>query len=145
MPVPKKKRHRKCRMRMGPEGIEIHVDRQRTGPPNRKRGERGPALLNVMTSDAKRQKQTQETKTRRGKRHADAIGQGKAVRGNGRAEGVREKHTSMRQEQKWRPEDGWSNAEVIFQASRGGTEEGQGFAGFVHMPFTETGVSVLVV
>src|SRR5215469_2266181 len=51
----------------------------------------------------------------------------------------------MRQEQKWSPEDGRSNAKVIFEVTGGSAEDGLGAAEFVDPRIAKTGVGVLVV
>ena len=90
MPIPKKKSDDESGMCVGPGGIEIHVDGERAGPPDGKRGEERPALFHILSREAESEEQTEKSVGSGGERHGDAIGSGKTVGGDGGPEGARE-------------------------------------------------------
>jgi len=55
VPIPNKKGNGDSGMRVGPGGIEIHVDGKRAGPPDGEGGEKRPALLHILAGDAEGQ------------------------------------------------------------------------------------------
>lgn len=73
MPIPEKESHGESGMRVGPGGIEIHVDRERAGPPDGDGREERPTFVDVLPRETKGEKQTEKTVDGRGERHGDAI------------------------------------------------------------------------
>jgi len=90
VPIPKEKGDDESGMRVGPERIEIHVNRQRAGPPDGESGEEGPALFYVLSREAEGEEQTEKTVECGGEGHGEAIGSGKTVGGDRGAEGAGE-------------------------------------------------------
>src|SRR5229473_4090101 len=91
VPIPKEKSDGESGMRMGPRGIEIHIDGQRAGPPDRERGDEGPAFFYIVASQAEGQKQAEKSVERGSQRHGDAVRSGKTVSGDGGTESARDK------------------------------------------------------
>ena len=103
MPIPKEKRDDKFGMRVRPRGVEIHVNGERAGPPDGKRGEQSPALFDILARQAEGQEQAKKTIDGCGEGHGDSIWSGKAVSGDRGTEGASEKDGGMRKEEKRRP------------------------------------------
>ena len=145
MPIPEEKSHGKRGVCVGPRWIEIHVDRQRTRPPDGKRCEKRPAFFHILAREAEGQNQTQESVERRGQRHGDAIRSGKAVGGDRGTERAREQYAQMGNEKERRPENCRANGEMILKMSGGRSKIGSGLVAFVEARSAKTFVGVLIV
>ena len=145
VPIPKKQSNGESRMRVGPRGIEIHVDGERTGPPDGERGEEGPAFRDILASEAEGEEQAEESIESRGEGHSDAVRGGKAVGGDGGTEGARKKDTGMREEKKRHPKNRGADGEMVFEVARGSTKVGPGLVIFVEARAAETFVGMLIV
>lgn len=119
VPIPEEEGHGEGGMRMGPRGIEIHIDRERTSPPDRERGKERPALLYILPRQAEGQEQTEESIEGGGERHGNAVRNGKSVGGNGGTQGTRQKDANMREEEKRRPENRGANGEMVLEVAGG--------------------------
>lgn len=60
MPVVKKKRDNEGGVRVRPGRIEVHVDRERAGPPDGDRREKGATLSDISAREAIRKKKAEE-------------------------------------------------------------------------------------
>src|SRR5438874_8223464 len=145
VPIPEKKRGRKSGVRVRPRRIEVHVHGKRAGPPNGDSGEKGPKLADVLARETERKKQTEKTIQRGGQGHGHAVGRGKSVGGNVRAEGARKQHAGVRDQQKRSPENGGTDGEVIFEMPGARPEDTQRLAVLVQARFAKAGVGALIV
>src|SRR4029077_7387548 len=145
VPIPEEKGHRERGMRVGPRWIEIHIDRQRAGPPDRERGQKRPALFHILAREAERQNQAQESVERGGQRHGDAIRSGKAIGGDRGREIACEQYRPMSNEKKRRPENRRAYGEMILKMSGGRSKIGPGLVAFIEARPAETFVGVLIV
>src|SRR6266446_3977944 len=119
MPIPEKKRDGESRVRVGPRRIEIHIDRERAGPPNGKCGKKRPTLFDILAGEAEGKKQAEKSVERGGESHGDAIRGGKTVGGDRRTQGTGKKNADVRNEEKGHPENRGTDAEVIFEVAGG--------------------------
>src|SRR4029077_1168809 len=131
MPIPEKKRDGESGVRVGPGGIEIHVDGQRTGPPDGESGEKRPTLVDIFAGETKGEEQAEKYVEGGGEGHGDAVGSGKAVGGDGGTEGAGENDAGMREEEKGRPEDGGADGEMVVETAGGRSKAGLGLVIFV--------------
>ena len=145
MPIPKEKSNGERGMRVGPGRIEIHVDRERAGPPDGERGDEGPAFLDIVASHAEGQKQAEESIERSGHGHGDAVRSGETVGGDGGTESAREKDADVREEKKRRPENSGADGEMVFEVIGGCSKGGPKLTAFVETGAAETFVGVAVV
>jgi len=130
VPIPEEESHDERGMGVGPGGIEIHVDRQRAGPPDGERGKERPAFFDILARETEGKEQAEKSVERGGEGHGDAVRSGKAVGGNGGTEGAREKDADMSDEEKRRPENRWADCEMIVQMAGGSAEDGFGLVYF---------------
>src|SRR6266403_883712 len=119
VPTPEEEGHGEGGMRMGPRGIEIHIDRERTSPPDGERGKERPAFLYILPRQAEGQEQTEKTIGGSSERHGDSVRSGKTVCGDGGTEGARQKDAHMREEEKRRPENCGANGEMVVEVAGG--------------------------
>ncbi len=145
MPIPKEKSHGERGMRVGPGRIEIHVDGQRTGPPDGERGEERPALFDILAGEAKGQEQAEKTVDGRGEGHGDAVGSRETVGGDGGTEGAGEKDAGVREEEKRRPKNRGADSEMVVEVAGGRSKGKPGLVIFVEARAAEAGVGGLVV
>src|SRR6266704_3656134 len=145
VPIPKKKSHRESGMRVRPGGIEIHVDGERTGPPDGERGEERPALFDILACKAEGQEQAEKTVEGGGEGHGDAVRGGKTVGGDGGTEGAREKNARVREKKKRHPENRGADGEMVVEVAGGRSKAGSGLVIFVQARPAKTFVGVLIV
>ena len=119
MPIREEKGDGEGGVRVGPRGIKIYIDRERTSPPDRERGKERPAFLHILPRQAEGQEQTEESIDGGGEAHGDRVRSGKSVGGNGGTEGARKKDAGMREEEKRRPENRRANGEMVVEVSGG--------------------------
>ncbi len=132
-------------MRVGPGGIEIHIDGQRTGQPDGESGEKRPAFFDILAGEAEGQEQAEKTVDAGGEGHADAVGSGETVGGDGGTEGAREKDAGVCEEEKRRPENRGADGEMVVEAAGGRSKRKLGQVVFVEARSAEAGVGMLVV
>src|SRR6267142_1778141 len=145
MPIPEKERDGKGGMRVGPRGIEVHVDGKRAGPPDGDGGEERPTLVDVLARETEGEEQAEKTIDGGGEGHGDAIRSGETVGRDGGAQGAGEKDAGMRDEKKRRPENRWANGEVVVEVPGGRSKEGPWLVIFVKARAAETFVGMAVV
>src|SRR5713101_7674750 len=124
MPIPEEESDGESRMRVGPGGIEIHVDGERAGPPNGEGGEESPAFFDILARQTEGEEQAEKTIDDGSEGHGDAIRSGETVGGNGRTEGAGEKDAGMRDEEQRRPENRGADGEVIVEVPSACSKEG---------------------
>ena len=88
VPIPEEKRDGERGVRVGPGGIEIHVDGKRAGPPDRNGSEKRPTLVDVPARETESEEQSEKTVNGRGERHSHTVGSGETVSRNGRTQGA---------------------------------------------------------
>src|SRR5271165_461081 len=130
---------------MRPGRIEVHVNGQRTGPPDGDGGEERTPRIDVLTSDAEREKEAEESVNGGGQRHCQTVWGGKTVGRHGGTQCASEQHSAVGQEEERAPEDGRSKGEMIFEMARGRAKLGLEVPIFVKPRAPETGVGVAVV
>ena len=145
MPIPEEESDGEGGMRVGPGGIEIHIDGERTGPPDGESGEKRPAFFDILAREAEGQKQTEKAVEGGGESHGDAVGSGETVGGDGGTQGARKEDAGMREEEKRRPKNRGANGEMVVEAAGGRSKAGFGLVIFVKARRTETFVGVLIV
>ncbi len=145
MPIPEKKRHSESGMRVGPGGIEIHINRERASPPNRERGEKRPAVFDILARESKGDKQTEKSVKSGGESHGDTIRSGETVGGDGRTQGAGEENAGVRNEQKGSPENRRTDGEVIIEMAGGSSKAGFGLVIFIEARAAEAFVGVAVI
>ena len=59
-PIPKEERDGKSGVGVGPGGIEIHVDGQRTAPPDGQSGQESPGGMDEVASEAEGEQEGEE-------------------------------------------------------------------------------------
>ncbi len=145
VPIPKEKGNGESGMRVGPGGIEIHVDGERTGPPGGERGDKRPALYDILAGDAEGQEQAEKTVEGGGEGDGNAVGSGETVGGDGRTQGAREEDAGMREKKKRRPENRGADGEMVVEVAGGRSKGGPGLVIFVEARPAEAGVGGLIV
>jgi hypothetical protein len=145
VPKPEKEGDDEGGMRVGPRGIEVHVDGKRAGQPDGDGGEQGPAFLDVLARNAEGKVQTEKTVEGGGERHGDAIGSGEAVGGDGGTECASELDAHMGDEEKRRPENSRADSEMVVEMAGGGAEFLPRLSIFVEARGTKTLVSVAII
>src|SRR5260370_14014626 len=102
---------------MGPGGIEIHINRKRTGAPDGESGQKGPPLLDIFSGEEVRKEQAKESIYGGTQSHGQDVGSGETIRGNVRAKSVSEKHEGVRRKQKGSPKHGRTGGEEVTDVS----------------------------
>src|SRR5260370_12330045 len=102
---------------MGPGGIEIHINRKRTGAPDGESGKRGPALSDILSGEGARKEQTKESIYGGTQSHGKDVRSGETIRRNVRAKSVSEKHEGVRRKQKGSPKHGRTGGEEVTDIS----------------------------
>src|SRR5579864_195642 len=113
IPVPEEKSNGKDGMCVRPGRIEIHVNGERAGAPNRKRGEKGPARFDVLPGERIGKKQAQEAVNRSAQGHSQEVRKGEAVGGDVRPQSVAEQDDAVGCKQEGRPQEGRSDREQV--------------------------------
>jgi hypothetical protein len=145
IPVPEEKGHGKSGMRMGPRGIEIHINRKRAPTPDSEDRQESPQGREILAREAKRDEEGKETV------EGGAVGKGVAVRSreavsrSGGAEKTGNKNAAMSEDQERRPEDGWADGEMVVEMARARAEEGHRLATGIEAFITERWVGCLIV
>src|SRR5882724_8697198 len=103
MPIPEEESDGKGGMRVGPGGIEVHVDGKRAGPPDGDGGEERPTLVDVLARETEGEEQAEKTVDGGGEGHGDAIGSGETVGGDGGTQSTGEKNAGMGKEKERTP------------------------------------------
>ena len=116
---------------MGPGRIEVHVNREGTGPPDGKRGEQSPVFRDILPRQAKGKQQSKESIESGGKSHGDSVGIGKTVSRDGGSQRASQEDAAVGQQEKGSPENGGTNREMIVEMTGAGTEFGPGLAIFI--------------
>lgn len=132
-------------MSVRPRRIEIHVDGERTGPPDGNGGEKGPTFLDILASETEGQEQTKKRVNASGERHGDAVGGGKTIRGDGGTHRASQKDASMREEEEGSTENSGAGREMVFEMAGGSAIFGFRPTGFVEARAAKTFVGVLIV
>lgn len=145
IPIPEKKGTDKSGMGVRPGRIEVDIDGQRTGPPDRQSSQERPHGADVSASEAKGQPERKEAVDRGGKGHGVAIRGGESVGGNGRTEALREKNAQVGEDEKRRPKHGGADREVIVEMASAGEIFASDMTLLVEASFAETFVSELIV
>lgn len=120
VPIPKKKRHGEGGVRVRPGRIEIHVDGERAGPPDREGGEEGPTVRDVVAGEAKGQQQTEKAVNAGTDGHGDAVGNGKTIGGDVGSQSASEQYGAMSDQQEGSPKEGGADGEVIIEMAGDG-------------------------
>src|SRR5260370_41604560 len=97
---------------MGPGGIEIHINRKRTGAPDGESGQKGPPLLDIFSGEEVRKEQAKESIYGGTQSHGQDVGSGETIRGNVRAKSVSEKQEGESRKEKGRPKQGQTRGET---------------------------------
>ncbi len=124
IPVPEEEGHGKSGMRMGPRGIEIHINRQGGPTPDSEDRQESPQGREILAREAKRDEEGKEAIER------GAVGKGVAVRSreavsrSGGSEKTGNKNAAMSEDQERRPEDGGADGEMVVEMARARAEEG---------------------
>jgi len=145
MPIPKEESHGKRRKSMGPRGVEIHIDGERTSPPDGESCEESPTFLDILASETKSKKQAQKSIEGSGEGYGDAVRRGETVGSDRGTEGTGEKNTAMGDEEKRHPENGRANSEMVIEMAGGRAKVRPGLIVFVEAGAAETFVGVLIV
>ena len=145
MPIPEKESNGESGMRVGPRGIEIHVNRERTGPPNGECGKKRPTLFDILAGEAEGKKQAEKSVERGGESHGDAIRGGETVGGDRRTQGAGEKNAGVRDQEKRRPENRGADGEVIIEMAGGRSKVWSGLVTQVETRAAEAFVGVAVI
>src|SRR5260370_38545800 len=85
---------------MGPGGIEIHINRKRSGAPDGESGKKGPPLIDILSGEGARKEQTKESIYGGTQSHGQEVRRGETIRRNVRPKSVSEKHEGARRKQK---------------------------------------------
>src|SRR5690349_20974816 len=132
-------------MGVGPRGIEIHIDGERTSPPYGESSKKSPAFFDILPSEAKGKKQSQKPIEGSGESHSDAVWSGEAVGSHRGTKGAGEKHAEMRDEEERRPKNRRADGEMVIEVAGGSAKVRAGLIVFVEAGAAETFVGVLVV
>lgn len=145
MPIPEEKSDYESGMCVGPGGIEVHVNGERTGPPDGERGEERPALFDILARETEGKEQTEKSVEGGGEGHRNAVRGGKTVGRDGGTEGAREKNADVGEEKKRCPENCGANGEMIVEVAGGRAKVGSRLIVFVEARAAEAFVGELVV
>src|SRR5580692_1692522 len=88
---------------MRPRRIEIHVYRERTGPPDADSCEKRPALGEIFSGQREGEPESQKSVEGGGESHGGHVGRRKSVSGNVGAEVVAQEHAHVGDEEEWEP------------------------------------------
>src|SRR5260370_7826850 len=102
---------------MGPGGIEIHINRKRSGAPDGESGKKGPPLIDILSGEGARKEQTKESIYGGTQSHGQDVRSGETIRRNVRAKSVSEKHEGVRRKQKGSPKHGRTGGEEVTDVS----------------------------
>src|SRR5260370_26448045 len=102
---------------MGPGGIEIHINRKRTGVEDGESGKKGPTLIDILSGEGARKEQTKESRYGGTQSHGQDVRSGETIRRNVRAKSVSEKHEGVRRKQKGSPKHGRTGGEEVTDVS----------------------------
>ena len=117
IPIPEKQGHGKGGVGVGPGGIEIHINRKRTGAPDGESGKEGPAIVNVLSGEEVGKEQAKESIYGGTQGHGQDVGGGETIRRDMRAKSVSEKHEGVRRKQKRSPKHGRTDGEKVTDVS----------------------------
>src|SRR5487761_2788598 len=92
-------------MRVRPRRIEVHVHRERAGPPDTERGEKRPPLTKILSREPVRNPQAEKTVQRGHHGHGDEIRRRKSVSEYVSAQPVPHQHSRMGHHQEGRPKN----------------------------------------
>ena len=145
VPIPEEKCNDESGMGVGPGWIEVHVDGERAGPPDRERSEECPALFNVLARETEGEEQAEKSVEGGGESHGDAVRRGETVGGDGGAKGAREKYAEVGEKKKRRPKNSGADGEVIFEVTGGRAVLGFRLVIFVDAGAAEAFVGELIV
>src|SRR5580704_9623413 len=103
---------------MRPRGIEIHVNRERTGPPDTDGCEKRPALGEIFSGQREGEPESEKSVEGGGESHGGDVGRGKSVSGNVGADVVAQEHAHVGHEEEWKPEQRGADGPEIADVSR---------------------------
>src|SRR5580704_10129370 len=130
---------------MRPRRIEIHVYRERAGPPDADSCEKRPALAEIFSGEGEGKRKAQKSVEGGGEGHGGDVGRRKSVSGNVGAEMVEEQHAHVGHEEEWKPEQRRADGPEIADVSRRGILVRQDVALSVQATHGEALVAVLPV
>src|SRR5580704_14972623 len=113
---------------MRPGWIEVHVDRQRTREPDSESGEERPSLGKIFSCEKKREPDGQKSVERGAERHRHHVWPGEPVGRDLSAERVIGKNREVSSDQERRPENCWTDREMIVEMACNGVLLGQDVA-----------------
>src|SRR5713226_2727164 len=102
---------------MGPGGIEIHINRKRTGGPDGESGKEGPAIVDVLSGEEVGKEQAKESVDGGTQSHGQDVRSGETIRRDVRAKSVSAKHEGVRDKQKGSPKHGRTDGEEVTDVS----------------------------
>src|SRR5579859_5099892 len=105
-------------MRVGPGGIEIHVNGKRTGAPDPQCREKGPAFFNVLPGQRIRKEQAQKSVDRRAQGHRQEVRKREAVGRDMRSVSVANVHDPMSHEKERSPQKSRADGKQVSDVSR---------------------------
>ncbi len=118
VPIPEEERDGESRMRVRPGGVEIHINGERTPPPNAHGREKCPLFSNIFSGKREREQKPQKTVNCRTQCHGHEIGNGETVGGNGHSQKVQKQNEQVSEQKKREPKNGWTDREQITDVAR---------------------------
>ena len=130
---------------MRPGRIEVHVDGERTGPPDRDSGDEGSSFADVFFGEAEGEQKTEETVESRGDGHGVTVRRGKSIGCKLGTESAGNENAGVGGDEKRTPENSGADGKMILEMAGLRSETILWRTIFIQAGFAKGGVGALIV